>query len=66
MVDVVAVTACGSHDGGVGNGRTMVSANGTGKAGGNGNDHHLSGREYAQHDGDKNTEGTSACTGCKC
>ena len=60
VVYVVALCARTCHDGGIRNGRAMVSTNGPCHAGGSRNDHQLwvSVRTYCYHDGDQDTEGT--------
>ena len=73
MVDMVALTTGGSHDGGVGNGGAVVTADSAGQAGTDGDHQHLrhgsltgsvvDGGINLDHDGDEDTEGAPGSTG---
>ena len=63
MVDVVTLAAGGCHDGGIGDGGTMVTADSAGQTGGNGNHHQLTAGEHAAHDGQQHTKGAPGGAG---
>ncbi len=65
---VITLCSCGSHDGCIGNRRTMVSTNRTCHAGRHGNDHHLRTGflKYRNNDRDQDTKSSPGCTGSKC
>ena len=67
VLNVVAVSAGGGHDGRVGNGGAVVAADGAGHAGRNGDNGDVSvgAAENAEHDGNENTEGTPGGAGGK-
>ncbi len=67
MVYVFALSACGGHDGGIGNGGAVVTAYGAGEAGGHADDGQLAAcGEYIKHDGDEDAEGTPGGAGGEC
>ena len=58
MVDVVALSACGGHDGGVGDRRAVVAAYSARETSGDTDDLKLAAREDVEYDRDEDTECT--------
>ena len=63
MGNVIAVSTCRGHNGGIGNGRAVVAADCTGQAGSHGNHHQFAAGENSANDGQQHTEGAPGGTG---
>ncbi len=63
---MVTLRACRCHNGGIGDGGAVVAADSAREAGGNTDElERVSGLEHAEHDGDKDAEGTPAGSRCE-
>ena len=67
MVYMFTLSACGGHDGGIGDGGAVVSADCAGQAGGHADySQFAAGGEYIQYDGNQDAEGAPGGAGGEC